>query len=237
MALNSTVLWILLSILICLFVIVMITASVRRQRRQREMFLASVFESPHHQRHSLTDLDDGIVNGSILENNNSSLDSLAELGFNDVLVSASDHNYMPTQKRFNEPQLISLHVIAPDNQPYLGYELLQALLTAGLRHGPMQIFHYYDEHDQILFSLASATEPGIFDLQNMGGFMCKGLTLFINLNECPQPQKALTAMHAIAEQLADDLGGQLKDEQYQPWSQAAWQAYQKRILADVVKSS
>lgn len=119
--------------------------------------------------------------------------------------------------------ILILYVLAPQNQQFLGYELLQALLAVGLRYGPKRIFHRYEDNSHkgaILFSLASATEPGIFDIENMGAFACTGLCLFTSLLECPDPQVTWKTMLETAKQLADDLGGSIFDAGHKPLTEA-----------------
>lgn len=112
--------------------------------------------------------------------------------------------------------LVVLYLMAPENQPYNGYELLQALLSAGLRYGKMQIFHRHEQktgRGDILFSLASATSPGTFELPKMGGFSCTGLVLFFEAAKLKDPRKAFEVMIDTAFQLAEDLGGEVLDDQ------------------------
>lgn len=128
--------------------------------------------------------------------------------------SFSDKNTVPND-------VIVIHVLANPGHNYRGYELLQALLAAGLRYGKWGIFHRHEEitgRGPILFSLASSVEPGTFDLAKMGSFSTPGLTLFMrssNLENAPQAfEKLLTA----AQQLAEELGGTACDEQRLPLS-------------------
>jgi cell division protein ZipA len=119
------------------------------------------------------------------------------------------------------PQLkfIVLHVMAPAGLYYSGYELLQALLANGLRYGKQKIFHRYEHKNgqgPLIFSLASVNQPGTFDLPNMGSFSCPGLTLFMALKKCQQPRQAFNIMLETAKQLADDLSGDVWDEERKP---------------------
>jgi cell division protein ZipA len=115
--------------------------------------------------------------------------------------------------------LLMLYLMAPENQPYNGYELLQALLSAGLRYGKMQIFHRHEQktgRGDILFSLASATSPGTFELPKMGGFSCTGLVLFFETAKVKDAKKAFEVMIDTVNQLAEDLGGDILDEAREP---------------------
>ncbi len=112
---------------------------------------------------------------------------------------------------------IVLHVMALNNHPYGGYELLQSLLANGLRYSAQdKIFHgYLQNSDHVIFSLASVNQPGTFDLPNMNQFYCPGLTLFMEIKKADQAND-FEQMLAVAHQLADDLGGEVWGEDRQP---------------------
>ena len=117
----------------------------------------------------------------------------------------------------NAPRIM-LYLKAEDDKPYQGYELLQALLSNGLRFGEMNLFHRHVEKTgkgEVLFSMAAATQEGIFDLQKMGDFTCSGLILFFNLGACADSMLAFNTMLETAGELTQDLGGQVLDQQYQ----------------------
>ena len=123
--------------------------------------------------------------------------------------------------------------MARPEQTFVGYELLQALSVAGLQYGEMNIFHYYamQEHGKSpLFSLASATKPGDFDINNMGNFSCAGLVLFMNLDDLPMdPKLVFHRMLATAEHLAEDLDGMILSSQRTPWTEDTMSHYQQQI--------
>jgi cell division protein ZipA len=111
--------------------------------------------------------------------------------------------------------IIVFYVLAMPNRPFVGYELSQALFAADLRFGEKRIFHRYEQAEgegQILFSVASAVEPGIFDLADIGGFSCPGLCLFMSPNKVADPAAVFELMLETAEQLTEDLDGQLCNE-------------------------
>jgi len=134
------------------------------------------------------------------------------------------HQTTPVKK-----DIIVLYLIAPPKQPYMGYELLQAVLAAGLRYGEMDIFHYYkqqaDGEDKILFSLASAVEPGIFDMANIGSVSCVGLSIFMNPAGNNDPTETFELMIETAQQLVNDLGGQLCNKHRQPLTDTMVEEY------------
>ncbi len=122
------------------------------------------------------------------------------------------------------PEIITFNVLPQDDESFSGYELLQAILASGLRYGDMKIFHRYQEkndHSSVLFSLASATEPGTFDIDDMSANPCRGLTLFMQTSKLADPQAAYDLMLETAQQLADDLDAQVFDGKKQIVREAA----------------
>ena len=129
--------------------------------------------------------------------------------------------------------LIIIHVIAKQGGHFASYDLLQAISATGMQYGAMNIFHYYldTSNDKIsLFNLASATEPGEFDLNQMGDFSCAGLTLFMNMRQVPDAMEAFEAMLHTAEQLADDLQGDIYTAHQAPWSDEILLQHHEKII-------
>ncbi len=129
-------------------------------------------------------------------------------------------------------ELIVMRLIARQDRPYKGYELLQALLANGFRYGKMNIFHRHEKKNgegNVLFSLASATEPGTFDIHNMGNCSCQGLTLFMCINDHKKPLSVFEIMLDTAKQLLDDLGGGIRDERHLLLDQSVIERWRKRI--------
>jgi cell division protein ZipA len=156
--------------------------------------------------------------GSELENaehDNISDDLYADSKEDLEIVPSIDRreNTYPTE---NNSPILLLHVMAKKKAIFSGYELLQVLLAVGLRFGNMNIFHYYreisDGQEEVLFSLASATEPGVFDIRNMSAFSCLGLTLFMKKTGDETVDKArYDLMLQTASHLTEDLDGVLLD--------------------------
>ncbi|MES2217033.1 MAG: cell division protein ZipA [Pseudomonadota bacterium] len=106
-----------------------------------------------------------------------------------------------------------LTVTAKANHKFASYDLVQSITATGMQYGDMNIFHYAvpsEQGSQTLFSLASATKPGDFNLDRIGDISCSGLTLFTNLPAVANPELAFELMLKTAEQLADDLDGELR---------------------------
>ncbi len=134
-----------------------------------------------------------------------------ESGVPSVPPSSSVSKQTPPQasEQRQDDALLALYLVAEPGRPYLGYSLLQSLLAVDLRFGAMNIFHRFAPGtENILFSVASATPPGTFDLQRMGTARCQGLCFVLRLNsELEHPSEVLQAMVDTALQLYEDLGG------------------------------
>ncbi len=121
--------------------------------------------------------------------------------------------------QYDIDNFIILQLMAPKQRPYRGYELIQTLTSAGFHYGKMNIFHFYADpltKKELLFSLASAIEPGTFDLDNTGEIVCHGLCLFMSIHNVKSALTAFDLMWETAQILAQDLGGILCDKQFQP---------------------
>ncbi len=128
---------------------------------------------------------------------------------------------------------VIISVVAKPGQPFASYDLLQAISATGMQFGAMNIFHYYcpsSMEKKPLFSLASATEPGEFDLNQMGNFSCNGLTLFMDVRQVSDKRKAFTLMVEAAEQLAEDLHGELRAGTRNPWNDQVKQQYLEKMV-------
>lgn len=124
----------------------------------------------------------------------------------------------PLPKQLLNAEIIYLMVLAPKECPHTGYELLQSLLAAGLRYGPMNIFHRFEDANgrgKILFSVASIEEPGTFEINKMGAYSGKGLMMFLRFSSGKDLSTVFEIMLETAKQLVEDLGGQIFDDEKQ----------------------
>lgn len=153
-----------------------------------------------------------------------SLDA-TDIDANTILGLELEKTSSPVKKKTQVPQVLTVNVVAKDGE-FVGYELLQALLSNGLRFGKMKIFHREN-----LFSLASMMKPGTFDMQKMGSFATRGLSLFTVLNEVPDPLKAFDSMLETAYALADDLNGDILDAQRELLDNAGISKMRKQVKA------
>lgn len=99
-------------------------------------------------------------------------------------------------------------------------KVVLALRGAGLQHGRYGIFHRLSEDDgrATLFSVASLTEPGSFDLTSLGKTTIPGMSFFMVLPGDGDPVARFDMMVGTARSLAHDLDAELHDERGSSWS-------------------
>jgi cell division protein ZipA len=112
--------------------------------------------------------------------------------------------------------VIIVSVMARDRSGFPGAALLEILLANGLRYGHRSIFHRYtgeEREEESLYSVANAVKPGTFDLNKMESFHTPGVTLFLSLpSPGGKPMEAFDSMLATARAVAEQLNGELRDE-------------------------
>jgi cell division protein ZipA len=110
--------------------------------------------------------------------------------------------------------VIVINVLARNGAKFRGAELLEAFLRNGLKFGDMNIFHRMDPTTKIMqFSVASAIEPGTFDLSTMENFTTPGVSFFMRLPGPDEPLQVFEDMLTVSRDVAASLGADLKDEQ------------------------
>lgn len=106
---------------------------------------------------------------------------------------------------------VVIYVLALD-EPFLGQGLVEVLLNSGMTFGEMDIFHQLDDQGAQLFSLASAVEPGTFNLATLDQFSTPGISLFMRVHELEAPLQVLDSMLSVANRVAQELNGEVRDE-------------------------
>jgi cell division protein ZipA len=129
-------------------------------------------------------------------------------------------------------EILLINVIARDEEGFSGSALLQSILESGLRHGDMNIFHRHESmsgNGDVLFSMANALKPGVFDLDEMDNDRVRAVSFFMGLPGPRHPKQALDLMIAAARKLSHELGGDLKDEQRSVLTAQTIEHYRQRI--------
>jgi cell division protein ZipA len=111
-------------------------------------------------------------------------------------------------------EVIVINVLARNGAKFGGTELMEAFLRNGLKFGDMNIFHLIrPASKEMQFSVASAVEPGTFDLSAMETFRTPGVSFFMRMPGPDQPLEVFEDMLAVTRDVAASLGADLKDEQ------------------------
>ena len=145
-------------------------------------------------------------------------------------VSASEEKAQP-QPEAQEVLVIS--VISRDTNGFKGPALLQNILESGLRFGEMDIFHRHESmagNGEVLFSMANAVKPGVFDLDDIDQFSTPAVSFFLGLPGPRNPKLAFDVMVAAARKLAQELNGELKDDQRSVLTAQTIEHYRQRIV-------
>lgn len=126
--------------------------------------------------------------------------------------------------------VLVISVISRTKDRFLGTDLLEVFVRNGLRFGEMNIFHRLDPVTKALqFSIADALEPGTFDLSQMDTLRTPGVTIFMQMPGPDDPAIAFEDMLSVARDVAQALGGDLKDENLSVMTGQTIEHFRQRI--------
>lgn len=127
--------------------------------------------------------------------------------------------------------IATINVVADSAVFFRGPAIERAALDAGLRFGARNIFHRDREPAGAppLFSLANLYKPGSFDPLHWETLRTQGLTLFMAVPCVTDPAAVFADMTAVAQRLADTLGGRLMDQDRRPLSATGIAAIGRQI--------
>ncbi len=129
-------------------------------------------------------------------------------------------------------EVLVLNVMAREGYGFAGDDLLQVLITCGLKFGEMNIFHQRigaDKKGPVLFSVANVLNPGTFDLNNMDNFTTLGVSFFLALPTAMNNLEAFEKMLAVAQQVKTGLDGELKDDNRNVMTSQTIEHYRQRV--------
>ncbi|TWC19048.1 MULTISPECIES: cell division protein ZipA [unclassified Pseudomonas] len=142
-------------------------------------------------------------------------------------VSSSD------KEQAQAEEVLVISVICRDPAGFKGPALLQNILESGLRFGEMDIFHRHESmagNGEVLFSMANAVKPGVFDLDDIDHFSTPAVSFFLGLPGPRHPKQAFDVMVAAARKLSQELNGELKDDQRSVLTAQTIEHYRQRIV-------
>lgn len=116
----------------------------------------------------------------------------------------------------DQPQeVLVMHLMAEKDTTINGQKLLDAALAEGFRYGAMKIFHRHQNDDgsgPVLFSMASAVNPGTFDLKSMGEINIPGITIFMALDDLEDPVSSFDLLIKVVDNISGALLLNVQDE-------------------------
>lgn len=130
-------------------------------------------------------------------------------------------------------EVLVINVMARRGEMFAGPALLDAMLAQGLRFGDMDIFHRHESADgrgKILFSVANMVVPGTFALEAMDEFQSPGVSMFLSLPIASDSLAAYNLMAESAQNIAQLLGGELKDENRSVMTRQTIEHGRQRVL-------
>lgn len=131
-------------------------------------------------------------------------------------------------------KVLAFLLMAKNRSGFAGDKLITILETANLSYGKFNIFHRLakDNQQQILFSVASAVEPGSFNLAQLDKQFIPGLTIFMLPNKVKEPKKVFELLLQTAQQLASSLNVELKEQNHELLTLASINKYRNSLAID-----
>ncbi|MFT4675071.1 MAG: cell division protein ZipA [Reinekea sp.] len=130
-------------------------------------------------------------------------------------------------------ELVIMHIMAKNDGELSGSAVLELLLTAGLRHGPMDIFHYRNPQGYSEFSLANCVQPGTFNPDSMNQVNTPGVTLFMQLPTAANTLEAFNHMYEMGRYLAKHLDADMLDEDHNTVTPQRLEYYREKLRSFV----
>ena len=138
---------------------------------------------------------------------------------------------VPYLQQATQTELIVFYMMPENHQKISGRQLKNTLLELGFEYGNKRIFNFYEkkqDNKRLQFCLASAFEPGIFDITQMFHQEFGGLCCFMSVSH-PQADRVFKVMLTLLEQMVVLLQVKLCDDRRQPCTQAYLKQCQQRI--------
>ncbi len=133
-------------------------------------------------------------------------------------------------------ELIISHTILKKDKYFPGRDLFNALQSAGLSFGEMNIFHYPGDDEAetfALFSVANIVEPGTFNPQDADNFSTPGISMFMRLPGRIGSNEAYDKFIQVAQIIASEINGELCDETRNQLTQQAI-SYKKEQIRKLI---
>ncbi len=140
----------------------------------------------------------------------------------------------PPETELQEPemQVIVMNVHCAGSEEFVGTQLFDSMRQNGLIYGEMDIFHRHADLSgtgKVLFSVANMMQPGTLQHNDPATFTTKGISFFMTLPCFGEAEQNFKLMLRTAQQIADDLGGDVLDDNRKLMTPTRLDAYRKQI--------
>ena len=143
----------------------------------------------------------------------------------------------PKESEISEPeepemQVLVMNVHCSGNEPFIGSKLFDSMRQNGLIYGDMDIFHRHADLSgtgKVLFSVANMMQPGTLQHDDPETFTTKGISFFMTLPCFGEAEQNFKLMLRTAQQIADDVSGNVLDDQRNLLTPTRIDAYKKQI--------
>ena len=132
-----------------------------------------------------------------------------------------------------EQLILALHVMPREDGEFAGAGLMAACEACGLKFGRYKVYHRLEgagADAPSVFSVANVVEPGSFDLDALPAATLPGLTLFMVLPGARNGVAAYADMLATARQLAQQLDGEVLDQERSTLTRQTARHIRERII-------
>ncbi len=132
-----------------------------------------------------------------------------------------------------EMQVIVLNVHCAGEDPFVGTQLFDSMQQNGLIYGEMNIFHRHVDlsgNGKVLFSVANMMQPGTLEHSDPADFTTKGISFFMTLPGFGEAEQNFNLMLRTAQQIADDMGGNVLDDNRNLMTPDRLAAYRRQIV-------
>jgi cell division protein ZipA len=131
-----------------------------------------------------------------------------------------------------EMEVLVLNVHCSGEVPFNGTQLFDSMRQNGLIYGEMDIFHRHADLSgtgKVLFSVANMMQPGTLKHDDPATFTTKGISFFMMLPCFGEADQNFKLMLRTAQQISDDLGGNVLDDQRNLMTPQRLDAYRQQI--------
>lgn len=138
----------------------------------------------------------------------------------------------PSEQAEDPLEVIVLNVHSMSGDYFSGTQLFKSLATYHLYLGEMDIFHrhqYDDGSGKVIFSIANMMQPGTLITANPSTFLTKGISFFMTMPCCGDPEQNFKFMLQTAQRIADDLGANVLDAERNMLTPSKLDEYRKQV--------